>query len=54
MEGYIHIGDEIDDFLVAEKTARGAANSARFFLTVHAWDEDVCKLSACGVPIGFR
>jgi hypothetical protein len=43
MEGFIHVGGEIEDFAVAEETARGASSSARFFLSVHAWDMDTCE-----------
>jgi hypothetical protein len=38
MEGYIHAGGDIEDFKVAEEVARGVSSSARFFLSVHAWD----------------
>ncbi|KIM77112.1 hypothetical protein PILCRDRAFT_12290 [Piloderma croceum F 1598] len=38
MEGFIHVGGEIEDFAVAEGAAIGASSSARFFLSVHGWD----------------
>lgn len=34
MQGSIHIGHDIDDFVVAERTAKAAASSARLFLNV--------------------
>jgi choline dehydrogenase-like flavoprotein len=43
MEGFIHIGGEIEDFAVAEGAAIGASSSARFFLSVRGWDTDTCK-----------
>ncbi|KAL9066065.1 MAG: hypothetical protein Q9157_007266 [Trypethelium eluteriae] len=38
MKGYIHIGDEIDDFEVAFDQARSETADAHFYLSVHAWD----------------
>lgn len=43
MEGHIYIGDDIHDFKVAERVARGACNTARFFLSVRAWDTEARK-----------
>jgi hypothetical protein len=43
MEGFIHVGGEIEDFAIAEEEARGTSSSARFFLSVHAWDMDDCE-----------
>lgn len=43
MEGYLHIGPDIEDFDVAEYYGKGDATLARFFLTVHAWDTDICE-----------
>ena len=43
MEGFIHVGGEIENFAVAEGAAIGASSSARFFLSVHGWDTDTCK-----------
>ncbi|KAJ7596444.1 hypothetical protein C8J56DRAFT_917433 [Mycena floridula] len=40
MEGFIHLGHDIEDFEVATNRARGAGSYARFFLTVHAWDTE--------------
>ncbi|KAF9469642.1 Alpha/Beta hydrolase protein [Collybia nuda] len=40
MEGYIHIGDDIVDFDVAERKARGAASAARLYLSVDAYSID--------------
>jgi hypothetical protein len=39
MDGHIYIGDDIDDFLVAENAAKGSSSSARFYLSV-----DVCSV----------
>ncbi|KAI9686139.1 MAG: hypothetical protein M1822_003794 [Bathelium mastoideum] len=38
MRGFIHIGDEIDDFLVAADQAEMECADAHFYLSVHAWD----------------
>ena len=38
MRGFIHIGDEIDDFEVAEDQAEMECADAHFYLSVHAWD----------------
>ena len=38
MEGYIYAGGDIEDFSVAAEVAHGVSSSARFFLSVHAWD----------------
>lgn len=43
MEGYIHIGNDIDDFTVAEHTARGSASLARLYLSVDVHDVGTCK-----------
>jgi hypothetical protein len=43
MEGFIHIGGEIEDFTVMEQVTRGTLSSANFFLSVHMWDMDICK-----------
>ncbi|KAF7342089.1 FAD/NAD(P)-binding domain-containing protein [Mycena venus] len=37
MDGWIAIGDDIDDFVVAENVAKGASSSARFYLSVDAY-----------------
>jgi hypothetical protein len=34
MDGHIHIGDNIDDFEVAHKVAKGSSSAASFYLTV--------------------
>jgi hypothetical protein len=58
MEGFIHVGGEIEDFAVAEEAAIGASSSARFFLSVHGWDTDTCKFFFLsfylGQPCPFR
>jgi len=38
MEGYIYIGDDIKDYRIAYEAAQGAASSAKFYLSVDAWD----------------
>ena len=38
MEGYIYAGGDIEDFSIAAESARGVSSSARFFLSVHAWE----------------
>jgi len=40
MTGFVHPGGEIEEFGVAEDTARGNLHDAQFFLTVNAFDED--------------
>jgi hypothetical protein len=50
MEGYIYAGGDIQDFNVAADAARGVSSSARFFLSVHAWDTTQRK----SVPHSFQ
>lgn len=38
MEGYLHLGDEIEDYAIAIESAKGACSSARFYLSIDAWD----------------
>jgi hypothetical protein len=40
MQGYIHVGDDIADFDVAERKARGAASAAQLYLSVDAYSVD--------------
>ncbi len=40
MEGFLYIGDDIEDFEIAADAARGASSAARFYLSVDAWDID--------------
>jgi len=40
LEGYIHIGGDINDFEVAEATAKAASGSARLYLSVEVRDVD--------------
>lgn len=40
MDGYLYIGDDIDDFETARDAAKGASSTARFYLSVDAWDLD--------------
>ena len=41
MEGYIHIGNDIEDFAVAENIARGSASLGRLYLSVDAYDVEI-------------
>ncbi|KAL7273366.1 hypothetical protein RUND412_003786 [Rhizina undulata] len=46
MNGFIYIGDEIEDFKVAESAARGSSSAAKFFLSVDAYStENLINLS---------
>ncbi|KAH8683558.1 hypothetical protein BGZ61DRAFT_358000 [Ilyonectria robusta] len=38
MAGYIHTGENIEDFEIATRAAKGRCESARFFLSVKTWD----------------
>jgi hypothetical protein len=38
MDGYIYIGDDIRDYEIAVDAAKSASSTARFFLSVDAWD----------------
>jgi len=38
MEGDMYIGDEIEDFDIAVEAAKAAASTAKFYLSVDAWD----------------
>lgn len=40
MEGFLHVGDEIEDFEIAADAGRGTSSVARFYLSVDAWDVD--------------
>jgi hypothetical protein len=40
MSGFIHIGDDVDDFELATKIARSECEAARFFLSVKSWDTE--------------
>ncbi|KAF5356668.1 hypothetical protein D9757_013201 [Collybiopsis confluens] len=41
MDGHIYIGDDIDDFIVAENAAKASSSAARFYLSVDALDVNV-------------
>ena len=43
MEGFMYIGNDINDFTIASNAGRAACNAARFYLSVHAWNTDTCK-----------
>lgn len=38
MEGYVYIGDDIKDYQIAYEAAQGADSSAKFYLSIDAWD----------------
>lgn len=40
MSGYINVQDDVEDFKIAADAAAAAGSSARFFLSVHAWNTD--------------
>jgi len=38
MDGYLYVGDDIEDFEIARDAAKGASTTARFYLSADAWD----------------
>lgn len=40
MSGFIHIGDDVEDFELATKIARSECEAARFFLSVKSWNTE--------------
>jgi hypothetical protein len=40
MSGFIHVGDDVDDFELATKIARSQCEAARFFLSVKSWNTE--------------
>jgi hypothetical protein len=40
MSGFIHIGDDVEDFELATKIARSGCEAARFFLSVKSWNTE--------------
>lgn len=42
MSGFIHIGDDVEDFDLATKIARSECEAARFFLSVKSWNTEQC------------
>src|SRR5438045_9686270 len=38
MDGYFYVGDDIEDVIIATEAAKGASSTARFYLSVDAWD----------------
>ncbi|KAL7909362.1 hypothetical protein GGI35DRAFT_479634 [Trichoderma velutinum] len=38
MSGFIHVGQDVNDFVIAANIARSQCESARFFLSVKSWD----------------
>lgn len=43
MEGYLYVGDDIEDYEMAVEAAKGCSSTARFYLSVDAWDIDTLK-----------
>jgi hypothetical protein len=43
MSGFIHIGEDIEDFDIATKIAQSGCEAARFFLSVKSWNTKDCK-----------
>jgi hypothetical protein len=43
MDGYIYIGDGITDYECAVNAAKGSESTARFYLSVDAWDINALK-----------
>ena len=43
MSGFIHIGDDIEDFKIAAKVAQSGCEAAKFFLSVKSWNTDDCR-----------
>jgi hypothetical protein len=43
MSGFIHIGEDVDDFELATKIARSECEAARFFLSVKTWNTQDCE-----------
>jgi hypothetical protein len=43
MDGYIYIGDDITNYECAVNTANGSESTARFYLSVDAWDINALK-----------
>ncbi|KAI9802390.1 MAG: hypothetical protein M1833_001896 [Piccolia ochrophora] len=41
MEGNIYVGDDVDDFNIAAKAAIDSGDTARFYLSVYAWDTNI-------------
>ena len=38
MDGYLYVGEEIEDYEIAVEAAKGMSSAARFYLSVDAWD----------------
>jgi hypothetical protein len=38
MEGYFYVGDDIEDPVMASEVAKGNSSTAKFYLSVDAWD----------------
>lgn len=54
MSGFMYMGDDIEDFEIAADAAKASAMSARFFLSVHAWDIDNREFTASDDLFIFR
>lgn len=53
MTGFIHVGDNVDDFDIATELARSRGESARFFLNVKSWDTSERKYDESHVCEAF-
>jgi hypothetical protein len=42
MSGYMYLGSDIEDYVIAANAAKGSCSSARLFLSVRSWDTDSC------------
>jgi hypothetical protein len=43
MSGFIHVGRDLKDFVIAAKLASSRCEAARFFLSVKSWNTEECK-----------
>jgi hypothetical protein len=43
MSGFIHIGEDVEDFDIATRIAQSECESARFFLSVKSYNTKDCK-----------
>jgi len=43
MSGYLYVGDDIEDYQMAVEAAKGCSSTARFYLSVDAWDINALK-----------
>ena len=53
MDGHLYVGDEIEDFKVAERHAQGVGSTARFFLSVDTYSTKNRESSLISSPFLF-